>query len=644
VRRSICYCEPSQALAGEEGTWKFVYTTSQTLDKGACLKFDLLSKGREIDWELPSHSSKSKSNVIYAITNEKKIIFSEPVDVPHQFAPQFAFTLPDELKAGGTFTVVMGPSPKLTPKQAAASVGNTSQNLTQRRRHFLIYVDAKGNGNFADPEIFTMDVKGNHLDRIRIITPSFVTKNKRFDIVIRFEDKFGNLTSNAPEDTLVELTYEQLRENLNWKLFVPETGFVTLPNFYFNEVGTYRIQLQNLKTKEIYYSSPIKSFAQDEKNLLWGLFHGESERMDSLDNVENCLRHMRDEQAMNFYASSSFDSSTETSDEGWKAVTLNVGEFNETDRFITYLGSQWIGEKTKEGLRQFINLKDGKALLRYKDSKCNSLKKVYKISVPKDFISVPSFTMGKGTEYDFSDFNPEFEKVVEIYNAWGSSECTAKEGNTLPISCQNKGGMKESAKGSVLGALKKNCRFGFVAGGLDDRGIYADFFDAGQQQYPPGLTAVLADEHTRESIFQALHNKSCYATTGERILLGFYIAGHRMGEEVSTLVKPGLVINRHISGFVAGTSPIKLIEVIRNGDVIHTIEPKVNNFDFTFDDLIDLKEVMIKPKDSNPFVFYYLRITQVDFHMAWTSPIWIDFIEPEKGSKKAAKKQATTTP
>ncbi|MCH9631787.1 MAG: hypothetical protein S4CHLAM6_01050 [Chlamydiae bacterium] len=638
MRRSICYCDPSQALAGEEGTWKFVYTTAQNLEKGACLKFDLLSKGREIDWELPSHDPKSKSNIIYGIINEKDILHAKPVDVPNQFAPQFAFTLTSDLKAGTSFTVVMGPSPKLTALQAKKATGNTSQNLTQRRRHFLLYVDAKGDGNFADPEIFTMDVKGNHLDRIRIITPSFVTKNKRFDIVIRFEDQFGNLTSNAPEDTLVELTYEQLRENLNWKLFVPETGFVTLPNFYFNEVGTYRIQLENLKTKEMYYSSPMKSFAHDEKNLLWGLLHGESERMDSLDNVENCLRHMRDEQAMNFYASSSFDSAEETPEDGWKAIAQNIGEFNETDRFITYLGSQWMGEKTKEGLRQFINLKDNKALMRYKDSKSNTLKKIYKISNPKDFISIPSFTMGKGSDYDFSDFNPEYEKVVEIYNAWGSSECTAKEGNPLPINGPTKGGVKENAKGSVLAALKRNCRFGFVAGGLDDRGIYANLFDAGQDQYPPGLTAILADEHTRESIFQALHNRSCYATTGKRILLGFYISGSRMGEEISTQTKPGLVINRHISGFVSGTSNVKLIEILRNGEVIQTFEPNAHNFEYTYDDMVDLKEHMIKSKDSSPFVFYYVRVTQDDHNMAWSSPIWIDFVEATKAAKKSSKK------
>ncbi len=638
MRRSICFCEPSQALAGAVGTWKFVYTTAQTLEKGACLKFDLLSKGREIDWELPNYDPKSKSNLIYGIANEKTILYADPVEVPLQFAPQYAFTLTETIKAGSTFTVVLGSSPKLTAKQQKTAVGNTSQNLTQRRRHFLIYVDPKGSGDFLDPEIFTFDVKGNELHYIRIITPSFVTRNKRFDIVIRFEDIFGNLTNNAPEDTLVELSYQQLRENLNWKLFIPETGFVTLPNFYFNEVGTYCVQLKNLKTNQVYHSSPMKSFVSEEKTLLWGLLHGESERMDSLDNVENCLRHMRDEQALNFFASSSFDSIDETSEEGWKGITQNITEFNETDRFTTYLGFQWMGEPQKEGLRQFLYLKDQKPILRFKDGKSNSIKKIYKGASPKDFLAIPTFTMGKGCEYDFNDFNPEFERVVEVYNAWGSSECTTKEGNLFPIKSGGKAGMKESPKGSVLAALKRNCRFGFVAGGLDDRGIFTDFFDSGQEQYTPGLTAILTDEHTRESVFQALYNRSCYATSGARILLGFNIAGYRMGQEVSTADKPGLVINRHIHGFVAGTSSVSKIEILRNGSVIHTFEPNEKDFDFTFDDLVDLKDVMIKAKDSNPFVFYYLRIIQEDGHVAWSSPIWIDFAEKEKVPKKIIKK------
>jgi hypothetical protein len=40
-----------------------------------------------------------------------------------------------------------------------------------------------------------------------------------------------------------------------------------------------------------------------------------------------------------------------------------------------------------------------------------------------------------------------------------------------------------------------------------------------------------------------------------------------------------------------------------------------------------LEKVCIKPKDKKPpFVFYYIRATQEDGHMAWSSPIWVDYI------------------
>ncbi len=51
MRRSICHCEPAQALAGEINTWKFVYTLSSALPKGTVMRFDMLSDGRSIDWE-----------------------------------------------------------------------------------------------------------------------------------------------------------------------------------------------------------------------------------------------------------------------------------------------------------------------------------------------------------------------------------------------------------------------------------------------------------------------------------------------------------------------------------------------------------------------------------------------------------------
>ncbi len=53
MRRSICYCEPNNVKAGEVTTYKFIYTTANDLGKGACIKFDMASHGRQMDWEIP---------------------------------------------------------------------------------------------------------------------------------------------------------------------------------------------------------------------------------------------------------------------------------------------------------------------------------------------------------------------------------------------------------------------------------------------------------------------------------------------------------------------------------------------------------------------------------------------------------------
>lgn len=639
MRRSICFCEPNTAFAGEVNNWKFIYTPATSLPKGTRIKFDPASKGRVIDWEIPSANLKNGSNVIYAILENGKVLQAKEIEVAGRVTPEFEFSLPVDVSAGKTITIIMG-APK-DDKVSRRSNGTRAQTNSQRRRAFYLYVDPKGKGNYDEAETFNIDIRGSQLHTIRVVAPTYVIKNKRFDVVARFEDQFGNLTNEAPEDTLIELSHESLRENLNWKLFIPETGFISLPNLYFNEPGVYTLQLKNLKTQEIFCSSPIRCFSEAHDALFWGQVHGESERYDSTENLENCFRHFRDERAFNYYGASPFENQEETSNELWKAILQNAADFYEEDRFITFTGMQWVGTTKTEGIRVLVFNKEQKQILRKKDAKYATLQKMYKAFAPKELISIPSFTMGKGYEFNFEDFNPEFERVVEIYNAWGSSENTAKEGNPVPISGPAKGGVNETAEGSIQKALQKNCRFGFVAGGLDDRGIYNDFFDGDQNQYPPGMTAIIAKNHTRDALFDALYNRSCYATSGEKMIVGFSVSGVGMGKETSTAEKPGFLVNRHLVIYAAGTQKLSTVEIIRNGTVIKSWKPDHYAFDVIFDDMDSLEKVSIKNKDKKPpFIYYYIRVTQEDGHMAWSSPIWIDLlpvVPPKPDARKALK-------
>jgi len=630
MRRSICFCEPNHALAGEAGSWKFVYTTANQLPKGTKLRFDMHSSGRPIDWQVPTAA---KAPAVWAEAVGAKMIAAKALDGKE--LGSFEFVLPVELKPGDPFTIWLGGGEKK---------GLLSQKVVQRRRPFTLSIDPKGKGDYKEHEQFHLDVRGGPLTNLKIVAPSLVVRNKRFDVIVRFEDKFGNLTSNAPEGTLIELSYEHLRENLNWKLFVPETGFIALPNLYFNEPGIYKIQLKNLKNNDTFFSPPIKCLPEGALSLFWGTLHGESDRFDSSTNIEAYLRHMRDDCSLQFIATSCFDSEEETSNDQWKTLMQQVAEFNEEDRFVAMAGFQWLGETNEEGLRQFIYSKDAKPLLRKKDTKSNSLKKIYKTNNPKEMVAIPSFSMGKTTCYNFADFNPEFERVAEIYNAWGSSECLAKDKNPKPIAGSGKGVIPECAEGALVKALNSGCRFGFTAGGYDDRGPYSELYDTQQAQYTAGLTAILAKEHNRASIIEALQARSCFATTGERMIVGLEIAGLGMGSELDTKPKPGLEFNRHIIGYAIGTKPLVEASLFRNGKLFRALEIKGDRAEFAIDDMDLIGEIALQPNaEKPPFVYYYLRVVQADGHVAWSSPIWIDVTTKSSGplqTKKLKKKTA----
>lgn len=632
MRRSICFTEPAHALAGERNTWKFIYTPSSNLPKGSVLRFDLECKGRAIDWEIPSSHISDKGNCIWLDDGHGHKLSAKEVDRADGIVPFFDFKLPCEVKSGATLTFCMGsPVP-----QKKKTNGTRAQLTIQRRRPFTLRIDTSGKGHWSEPEVFTLDVKGNVLKTIKILAPSLAVKNKRFDIILRFEDEFGNLTNNAPENTLIELSHDNLRESLSWKLFLPETGFLAVPNLYFNDVGVYTIRLKNLESGEIFYSSPIKCLPEETQSIFWGMLHGESERFDSTESIDSCLRHFRDEKSLNFYATSSPDSQEETSPAIWKNLSQHVQELNDDERFCVFLGQQWNSEAPLEGIRQFIYSKDEKPIIRQKEARTSSLKKIYKSSTAKEFISIPLSTMSDKAGFNFEEFDPEFERVVEIYNAWGSSECTKKEGNHYPIHSESKKGFHECKEGSCLQALIKNKRFGFISGGLDDRGPFSELYEADQDQYVPGLTAILSDTLSRSELFDALYQRRCYATTGDRIILNYTLAQKKMGGELNTSEKPGLETVRHIEGYVAGTSPIETIEIIRNGTVVHHFEPKATHYDFEWDDLDSLESICLKdPKTNALFSFYYVRVLLKNGHMAWASPIWIDTVKNQKKVKVA---------
>jgi len=191
-------------------------------------------------------------------------------------------------------------------------------------------------------------------------------------------------------------------------------------------------------------------------------------------------------------------------------------------------------------------------------------------------------------------------RVGEIYSTHGSSE-RAGIWWRHPTDFANSYEDSKGAKGhDYLSALAHGQRLG-VVGSSDSH-----FGRPGLS----GLTCALVPALTRSDVYDAIHARRCYATTGTRILLDVDWAGAAMGAEAFREHGTPLVANLAVHG----TDLVERVEIVRDGEVVRAFEPL--ELDFT-------TQVDLGPYDGRP-TWAYVRVLQRDEHRAWTSPIWID--------------------
>ncbi|MEG1858381.1 MAG: CehA/McbA family metallohydrolase, partial [Pseudoflavonifractor sp.] len=199
-------------------------------------------------------------------------------------------------------------------------------------------------------------------------------------------------------------------------------------------------------------------------------------------------------------------------------------------------------------------------------------------------------SVSAATDWSFHD--TEIERLAEIYSRHAPYEDFESRSKYTK-------NIKKMPRHSVQDALARGHRMGFTAGS-----------DSHQMEHgvEGGIVAVFTPAHTRADIWDSLFDRRCYGTTGARILLSVKAEGANMGSELK--LAPGLPVRFAIS--VLGTQTVK-VEVLKNNKVIQTWAPDSDACDVTFED-----------SHRSESDYYYVRVTQPDEHMAWSSPIWVD--------------------
>lgn len=221
---------------------------------------------------------------------------------------------------------------------------------------------------------------------------------------------------------------------------------------------------------------------------------------------------------------------------------------HEAGRFVTFLGYEWHGNRTRYGDHNVIYYGEDNPLDDAWD-----LPELYQRLRARRALAIPHHTayqLGqRGKDWDI--WHEALSPVMEIYSQHGSSEGC---GTPLPLEHNPNMGPRTSG-GSFQDALRRGYRIGVIASN-DGPGLPG--------RWGLGRTAVWARECTREAIWDALNARRCYAVTGDRIVLEMSVQGKPMG---SQLTGRGTV---DVEVSVVGSQALDRIELVNTGVVADT--------------------------------------------------------------------------
>jgi hypothetical protein len=207
----------------------------------------------------------------------------------------------------------------------------------------------------------------------------------------------------------------------------------------------------------------------------------------------------------------------------------------------------------------------------------------------KNAISIPHTSAWGSKQVSWDYFDPEVERLVEIYQGMRSTY----EYNGAPDPL-GKAIYEKDSKTFVWDALAKKHKLGFIASS-DHQSTHISF------------AAVWVKNIDRASIFESLKAKRTYAAT-DKIFLDFTLGDHLMGEDVTVDTVPEFDVKAE------GTAPIERVDVIKDGTFVYAATPNNRTVKFRFRD-----QNFTGAQES----YYYVRVIQSDKNMAWASPIWV---------------------
>jgi hypothetical protein len=243
------------------------------------------------------------------------------------------------------------------------------------------------------------------------------------------------------------------------------------------------------------------------------------------------------------------------------------------------------------------------------DGKRLSIEEVWDLCPSGSVLTIPHFHPQKGTD-KFTKSSPN-ERLLEIYSIHGRFESYKNKEPAI------------THRDFSTSHRRKDAPY---AQDLLDLGLRLGISASGDHAHPGmwGVTAVRTKEKSRSAIFESLLNRRVYATTGARILIDMDCGGLSMGQETTVDPDDPQFAERKMKISIHAPDTLGLVEIIRNGRVLYSEKADSKDFTTEYYDTEPLDSISLKRKfGKERSTYYYLRVTQKDGHMAWTSPMFL---------------------
>ena len=551
-----------------------------------------------------------------------------------------------------------------------------------RVTHIIFVIDTDGNKVFnrlSDKKLpegypkFT--IKPGKIEKLQVLAKSQVTVGTPLKVLVRAVDEENNVINTYQSNFSVYLFPKNDESNtiLECTVTKEENGVKIIPNLIFYEEGIKRIfvkdEILNLEAVSNPFKVNVRDDLNNKNNVYWGQIHDHTLFSDGIGLPDEFYNYAKNLSNLDFAALSDHGTWVEMRktfnkpkvrdflrqsllEEDIEILEHSARKFNHPGEFLTFLGYEWC--KTIGGdINVYFYKEENDISLVLKSLDTNSPKTLFKFLRENQSdlksMAITHFMLGKAirtVDVDKMDTNYEdpahLEHVVEICSVHGVREYG---GDKMGWDCDN-GNHKYLTEGinMVQDALARGYKLGLI-GGSDSHLCSPGTAVKGMLSCPiEGLMAAKIKKLNREDLWNSFINRTCYATTGARILIDeFSINDHRMGEIVNSEINH----LRKIKVRVFGTDKIKKVLIIKNffglcpnrkcsfyrkkkiegtvkcpncGTRLHIKSKIFYEKDY---DSYDVEFELIDKNKELETDYYFIRVMQIDKHIAWSSPIWI---------------------